>query len=111
MILFGFFLSHPANIDMATDDKIQDVVREAFVEQGITLMTIAHRLNTIIDYDRILVMDSGSVAEFGRGETLLGNPQSQLSQLVDSLGQNAAAQLRIKATQARLPTFLDLLEG
>ena len=81
MILFGFFLSHPANIDMATDDKIQDVVREAFVEQGITLMTIAHRLNTIVDYPRILVMSSGTVAEDGVPAELLKRSGGHLAEL------------------------------
>eukprot|EP00935_MAST-01C_sp_MAST-1C-sp1_P002634 g2634.t1 len=89
-----------ANIDMATDEKIQRVVREAFVANGTTLMVIAHRLSTIIDFSRILVMDSGQVAEYGRGSTLLDDPTSRLSLLVDALGPSAAAQLRAKAAKA-----------
>lgn len=87
-----------ANIDMVTDETIQKVVRHAF--KGITVVTIAHRLNTIIDYDNILVMDSGNVQEFGPGIELLRDPCSHLSQLADSLGASAAAQLRAKAEHA-----------
>ncbi|MCJ1476928.1 hypothetical protein MMC13_005597 [Lambiella insularis] len=50
-----------ASIDYATDAKIQDTLREL---KGSTLITIAHRLNTIIDYDKILVLDKGEVIEY-----------------------------------------------
>ena len=48
-----------ANIDMDTDMIIQDVIRERF--QDWTVLTIAHRLNTVIDSDRVLVLDQGSM--------------------------------------------------
>ncbi|KAI8803437.1 P-loop containing nucleoside triphosphate hydrolase protein [Cladochytrium replicatum] len=61
-----------ASVDLATDDAIQRAIRgPAF--QGSTILTIAHRLNTIIDYDRVLVLDQGRVAEFDRPAALLGN--------------------------------------
>ncbi|KZP00831.1 ABC protein [Calocera viscosa TUFC12733] len=52
-----------ASVDLETDEKIQKVIREDFKDR--TLITIAHRLRTILSYDSILVMDNGSVAEHG----------------------------------------------
>ncbi|TMW67895.1 hypothetical protein Poli38472_007567 [Pythium oligandrum] len=51
-----------AAIDHETDQKLQRVIREAFV--GSTVLTIAHRLDTILDADRILVLDGGEVVSF-----------------------------------------------
>ena len=51
-----------ASIDYATDAKIQDTLREL---KGSTIITIAHRLQTIVDYDKVLVLEKGEVAEFG----------------------------------------------
>ena len=50
-----------ASIDYATDSKIQETIREI----KNTTITIAHRLQTIIDYDKVLVLDKGEVVEFG----------------------------------------------
>ena len=50
-----------ASIDYATDAKIQETIREI----KNTTVTIAHRLQTIIDYDKVLVLDKGEVLEFG----------------------------------------------
>lgn len=63
-----------ANIDLETDEKIQISLRENFKRN--TLITIAHRINTIIDYDRIIVMDSGRVAEFDTPRVLLDDEES-----------------------------------
>ena len=57
-----------ASIDYATDAKIQDVLREL---KGNTIITIAHRLQTIIDYDKVLVLDQGKVVEYGSPWELL----------------------------------------
>lgn len=50
-----------ASIDYATDAKIQETIREI----KNTTITIAHRLQTIVDYDKVLVLDKGEVVEFG----------------------------------------------
>ena len=61
-------------VDMETDDLIQETIRKEFCES--TIVTIAHRLNTIIDYDRVIVMDSGQIAEFDTPKALLANTNS-----------------------------------
>ncbi|KAG8163311.1 hypothetical protein KVR01_006608 [Diaporthe batatas] len=52
-----------SSVDMETDDKIQATIASGF--RGKTLLCIAHRLRTIIGYDRICVMDAGRIAELG----------------------------------------------
>lgn len=51
-----------SSIDFATDQKIQATIREEF--GGSLLLTVAHRLKTVIDYDRLIVLDKGVIAEF-----------------------------------------------
>ena len=53
-------------MDYETDQGIQEVLRKELNEHGRdrTLVTIAHRLKTIIDYDRVVVMSAGSVLEY-----------------------------------------------
>lgn len=61
-------------VDMETDDLIQETIRKEFSLS--TIVTIAHRLNTIIDYDRVLVMDKGVIAEFDSPKQLILNTNS-----------------------------------
>jgi len=48
-----------SNVDMKTDDLIQRVIKQKFAKT--TVITIAHRLNTIADYDKIIVMNKGRI--------------------------------------------------
>ncbi|XP_044261212.1 probable multidrug resistance-associated protein lethal(2)03659 [Tribolium madens] len=73
-----------ANVDSETDEMIQKTIRKKFRE--CTVLTIAHRLNTVIDSDKILVMDAGIVVEFDQPERLLQNPESFFSR---SVGKNS----------------------
>ena len=49
-----------ASVDLETDSKIQDTIQSEFTDR--TLLCIAHRLRTILSYDRILVLDNGNIA-------------------------------------------------
>ncbi|KAJ2777997.1 ATP-binding cassette glutathione S-conjugate transporter ycf1, partial [Coemansia interrupta] len=70
-----------ANIDSATDQIMQQVVRTAFKDS--TVLTIAHRLNTVMDSDRILVIDDGKAAEFDTPANLLAQKDSHFTRLVE----------------------------
>uniref|UniRef100_A0A8C3I4M5 ABC-type glutathione-S-conjugate transporter n=1 Tax=Chrysemys picta bellii TaxID=8478 RepID=A0A8C3I4M5_CHRPI len=58
-----------AAVDLETDLQIQSTIRTQF--KAWTVLTIAHRINTILDYDRILVLENGQVAEFDSPEKLI----------------------------------------
>ena len=82
-----------ASVDHNTDEFIQRTVRQAFANT--TLITIAHRLlNTVMDSDRVLVMDAGQVAELASPAELLARPDSIFTSLVDATGPANAAYLR-----------------
>jgi len=81
-----------ASVDGETDAQIQRMLRSRF--DGTTLLTIAHRLNTIMDYDVILVVDQGRAAEFGTPAELLSNEDGIFSQLVDATGKESSVALR-----------------
>lgn len=68
-----------ASLDHATDEFIQKTIRDEMREA--TILCIAHRLNTIIDYDRILVLSDGEVVEFDTPANLLDRPESAFSLL------------------------------
>ncbi|XP_072401337.1 multidrug resistance-associated protein 1 isoform X3 [Diabrotica undecimpunctata] len=63
-----------AAVDLETDDLIQKTIRTEFKE--CTVLTIAHRLNTIMDSDRVIVLDKGRIAEFDSPTHLLANENS-----------------------------------
>ena len=68
-----------ASVDAATDKMIQDVMRSQF--NNSTCITVAHRINTIMDCDYILVMDDGLAKEFDSPENLLNRDQSLFKDL------------------------------
>ncbi|CAG2161666.1 unnamed protein product [Oppiella nova] len=63
-----------AAVDIETDELIQRTIRTEF--NDCTIVTIAHRLNTILDYDRVVVMSKGQIAEYDSPQELLNNPLS-----------------------------------
>ncbi|KOC62298.1 Multidrug resistance-associated protein 4 [Habropoda laboriosa] len=90
-----------ANIDSYTDELIQKTIRTRFTY--CTVITIAHRLHTIIDSDRIIAMDTGNIVEFGCPyELLRDNPKGIFSQMVSNTGVSMAQTLREQAEMAYL---------
>ncbi|KAF1784013.1 P-loop containing nucleoside triphosphate hydrolase [Phytophthora cactorum] len=69
-----------AAIDHETDQKLQRVIRTAFAKS--TVLTIAHRLDTILDSDRILVLDKGRLVEFASPAELVGKDQGHFLELM-----------------------------
>jgi len=84
-----------ASIDAATDTIVQDTIRKQF--RSCTTITIAHRLNTIIDSDRVIVLNYGWIVQYDTPAKLLSIPHPQPSifrDLVDETGDASANYLR-----------------
>lgn len=81
-----------AAVDVRTDALIQKTIREEF--KSCTMLIIAHRLNTVIDCDRLLILSSGKVLEFDTPEQLLSNEESAFSKMVQSTGPSNAEYLK-----------------
>ncbi|EFA04472.2 putative multidrug resistance-associated protein lethal(2)03659-like Protein [Tribolium castaneum] len=82
-----------ANVDPRwTDALIQQTIRQKF--HNCTVLTIAHRLNTIMDSDRVLVMDSGKVAEFDHPHLLLQDEDGHFAKMVAETGPAMTQQLK-----------------
>eukprot|EP00047_Mylnosiga_fluctuans_P021846 m.109714 g.109714 ORF g.109714 m.109714 type:complete len:1474 (+) comp9049_c0_seq5:48-4469(+) len=63
-----------AAVDLETDQFIQRTIRSEF--QDCTVLTIAHRINTILDCDRVMVLDKGEIVEFDSPSALFEHPAS-----------------------------------
>ncbi|XP_051799250.1 ATP-binding cassette sub-family C member 4-like isoform X1 [Acanthochromis polyacanthus] len=86
-----------ANVDPRTDELIQKTIRDKFRE--CTVLTIAHRLNTIIDSDRILVLDAGEIHAYDEPYSLLQHPDGIFYKMVQQTGKQEAAALQLAAKQ------------
>jgi ATP-binding cassette subfamily C (CFTR/MRP) protein 1 len=73
-----------ASVDLETDDLIQMTIRKEFAD--CTVLTIAHRINTIMDSTRIAVLSEGKLEEMDSPAKLLTNPSSAFSSLVQKAG-------------------------
>lgn len=73
-----------ATVDVETDNLIQQTIRKEFKDS--TILTIAHRLETILDYDRVIVMDEGCIVEQGRPSDLLKDSKSKFHHLASQAG-------------------------
>ncbi|KAJ3320136.1 Multidrug resistance-associated protein 1 [Blyttiomyces sp. JEL0837] len=81
-----------ASVDLETDEFIQKAIRTKFSQA--TVVTIAHRLNTVADYTKILVLSQGTVLESGSPKELLGNPEGAFSKMVEETGPVNASAIR-----------------
>lgn len=95
-----------ANVDPQTDALIQTTIRNKFKE--CTVLTIAHRLHTIMDSDKVLVMDAGRAVEFGTPYELLTSAESKVfHDMVKQTGKSTydnLLQVAKKAFEANQPT-------
>ena len=89
-----------SSVDVETDAKLQQTIQREF--SACTLLCIAHRLNTIIYYDRILVMDAGRVAEYDTPLHLFDREDSIFRSLCNEAGLSRQDIVRIRAS-AQIP--------
>lgn len=68
-----------SSVDNQTDAQMQQVIRDEF--RGHTVVMIAHRLSSLIDFDKVAVLDNGRLVEFGPPAELLENPAGHFSKL------------------------------
>eukprot|EP00743_Colponemidia_sp_Colp-15_P010397 GILK01011444.1.p1 GENE.GILK01011444.1~~GILK01011444.1.p1 ORF type:complete len:917 (-),score=147.12 GILK01011444.1:177-2837(-) len=72
-----------AYMDIETDNKIQLLLMSLFAD--CTVLTVAHRLNSIMNYDLILVLENGKVVEFNSPNNLMANPDSTFRNMVNEI--------------------------
>ncbi|KAJ3759326.1 P-loop containing nucleoside triphosphate hydrolase protein [Lentinula raphanica] len=83
-------------VDYKTDNIIQTALRQQ-LGRDVTLITIAHRLQTIIDYDKIMVLDAGNIVEFGAPSELLNREHGRFRALVQESNDERALQTLAEA--------------
>ncbi|KAJ5200204.1 hypothetical protein N7472_005408 [Penicillium cf. griseofulvum] len=71
-----------SSVDQETERVMQDTVRSEF--KGFTVIAVAHRLEMIMDFDRVVVMDTGKIVEIGNPEVLKGLAGSRFGELVNA---------------------------
>lgn len=86
-----------AAMDPVTETEVQDTIHRIFSDR--TMFIIAHRLDTVIETDKIIVMEAGNLAEMDSPAALLDNKASMFSKLVDASGPVGAANLRATAAE------------
>ncbi|KAI4581549.1 hypothetical protein MJG53_009992 [Ovis ammon polii x Ovis aries] len=87
-----------SNVDPRTDELIRKIIHGTFVQ--CTVVTITNRLSSVVDSDRIMVLDSGKLEEYDKPHVLLHNKNSLFYKMVQHLGETEANALIEKAKQA-----------
>ncbi len=88
-----------ANVDRRTDALLQQALHKSF--DGSTILSVAHRLDTVIDNDFILVLGNGHVLEFGSPADLLEKDHGHFASMVSDTGESMSRDLRTRALQAK----------
>lgn len=73
-----------SSVDPKTDAQVQETIRKEFVQKGVTVITVAHRLDTVLGSDKIAVLGDGRLIEYGTPKELLENRTGHLRRLVDA---------------------------
>ena len=73
-----------ASVDPNTDQQVQATIRREFVNNGVTVITVAHRLETVLGNDKIAVLGDGKLAEYGTPKELLKIRDGELRRLVEA---------------------------
>jgi ATP-binding cassette subfamily C (CFTR/MRP) protein 4 len=84
-----------ASVDRRTDELLQQALQVAFKDG--TILAVAHRLDTVIEFDYILVLGHGNVLEFGSPADLLRNEDGHLARMVQDTGETMSKELRQRA--------------
>ena len=77
-----------SSVDPQTDAQIQETIRREFVDKGVSVITVAHRLDTVLGSDQIAVLGDGSLIEYGSPDNLLKVKNGHLRRLVDADNRN-----------------------
>ncbi len=94
--------------DFRTDSLIQQTIRNEF--NDCTVITIAHRLNTIMDCDRVLVLDSGRIAQYDCPHLLIQQNSGIFYEMLETTGQSMKQQLKeiaFSAYKRKLNNIID----
>ncbi|KAI0251186.1 multidrug resistance-associated ABC transporter [Lactifluus subvellereus] len=79
-------------VDYATDELIGQTIRREFADS--TILTIAHRLRTVVDYNRVMLLEEGRIVEFDSPAALLSNPNSKFYSFCKATGKHEFAVLK-----------------
>lgn len=73
-----------SSVDQHTAELVQEIVQREFTDRGKTIIAVAHQLRTVMDFDRIVVMDSGRIVEQGPPKELYEDRDSAFRRLYDA---------------------------
>lgn len=68
------------SLDHETDTKVQKVIRESF--RDCTVIMVAHRIHSLLDFDQVVVLNSGQLVELGHPKDLLNKPGGEFAELL-----------------------------
>lgn len=100
-----------SSVDFDTDALIQQTIRTEFGGGQCTVLTVAHRLDSIADSDRILVMDAGVVAEYDTPAALMKNPSSLYSRLLKAERQGNSRVQKVQSQESPKAVLISTIKA